>query len=171
MYRAYEHDRGGQKVQISMTSFMNDPFTILKFILFLDHLHQEGWRFWVWWRILIHNNHKQQHTHCWRGWQCWQISCWSRNQDHQGSCKCWYKRRCFEGIYVTDGQIWAEPCSPYLLDKVQCFVIYNLRRPPAPSYTRSSSPPSFWSSLSNLKRGQQFLGALVAVVRSTRYIY
>ena len=43
----------------------------------------------------------------------------------------------------------------------------QLRRPP--TYTRSSSVSSFGSTLSNLKRGQQYLGALVAVVRSNRY--
>ena len=37
-------------------------------------------------------------------------------------------------------------------------------------YTRSSSTSSFRSTLSNHKRGQQYLGALVAVVRSFRYI-
>ena len=47
--------------------------------------------------------------------------------------------------------------------------MYNLRR--LTSYTRSSSIFSFRSTLSNLKRGQQFLGALVAVVRSIRYMY
>ena len=39
----------------------------------------------------------------------------------------------------------------------------HLRRPP--THTRSSSVSSFRSTFSNLKRGQQSLGALVAVVR------
>ena len=38
-------------------------------------------------------------------------------------------------------------------------------------YPRSSLISSFRSTLSNLKRGQQTIGALVAVVRSNRYIY
>ena len=38
------------------------------------------------------------------------------------------------------------------------------------SNTRSSLISSFRSTLSDLKRGQQYLGALVAVVRSIRYI-
>ena len=46
---------------------------------------------------------------------------------------------------------------------------YNLRR--LTSSTRSSSTSSFRSTLSDLKRGQQYLGALVAVVRSIRYMY
>ena len=48
-------------------------------------------------------------------------------------------------------------------------VTLQLRRPP--THTRSSSISSFQSTLSNLKRGPQYLGALVAVVRSSRYIY
>ena len=47
--------------------------------------------------------------------------------------------------------------------------LYNLWR--LTSYIRSSLISSFQSSLSNLKRGQPFLGALVAVVRSIRYMY
>ena len=48
------------------------------------------------------------------------------------------------------------------------FGHYNLRR--LISHTRSSSISSFRSTLSNLKRGQQYLGALVAVVRSICYM-
>ena len=44
----------------------------------------------------------------------------------------------------------------------------QLRQPP--TYSRSSSVPSFRSTLSNLKRGQHYLGTLVAVFRSNRYI-
>ena len=51
----------------------------------------------------------------------------------------------------------------------QLQFLYNLRR--LTPYTRSSSISSFWRSLSNLKWGQQYLGALVAVVRSNRFIY
>ena len=49
-----------------------------------------------------------------------------------------------------------------------CGIQLQLRRPP--THTRSSSVSSFRSTLSNLKRGQQYLGALVAVVHSNRYI-
>ena len=47
--------------------------------------------------------------------------------------------------------------------------LYDLRR--LTSNTRSSSISSFQSTLSELKRGQQYLGTLVALVRSIRYIY
>ena len=55
-------------------------------------------------------------------------------------------------------------CAPNSPNK-----ILRLQRPP--TYTRSSSVSSFRSTLSNLKRGQQYLGTLVAVVRSIRYTY
>ena len=47
--------------------------------------------------------------------------------------------------------------------------LYNLRQ--LSSYTRSNLISSFRSTLSKLKRGQQYLGALVAIVRSNRYIH
>ena len=66
-------------------------------------------------------------------------------------------------IWQTTNIEWNKHLTLWRLE-----FLYNLRR--LSSYTRSSLISSFRSTLSNLKRGQQYLGALVAVVRSNRYI-
>ena len=57
----------------------------------------------------------------------------------------------------------------FVIVKPDWLVYKQIRRPP--TLARSRSSPSFRSPISNHKRRTTLLGALVAVVQSSRYMY
>ena len=68
-------------------------------------------------------------------------------------------------IYTTTLSV----VSKFYLTLRRLQILYKLQRPS--THTRSSLISSFRSTLSELKRGQQYLGALVAVVRQPSVTY